>query len=98
MSLAKIRRVGRDCEGTVLEREPRVRACQVYARYVRIVLCAADSRQAVLAVRVGYTYLLLLTVREPRRPLGVLPFIACQEVWVLVSWIRTNGYAFRLSV
>jgi hypothetical protein len=65
-------------------------ACEPRARYVRIVLCAADSRQAVLAVRVGYTYLLLLTVREPRRPLGVLPFIACQEVGLGYEWLRLS--------
>ena len=60
-----------------------MRACQVGGVPV---LCAGDSRQAVLsATLLRWLYLLFLTIREAR--LGALPFIACQE-----EVLDINGY------
>ena len=65
-----------------------MRACQVGG-----VLCAGDSRQAMLsATLLRWLYLLFLTIREAR--LGALPFIACQEEGV--GYI--NDYLFSKAL
>ena len=85
MSLARLHIEGGARErGKVQKKEPRV-------------LCAGNSRQAVLSaiLTLATVYLYLcssdLTVHEPRGRLGAPPFIACQEEGV--GYI--NGYLCR---